>query len=73
MNPIPIKHETDPGFCPFCKCCGWEICTQFVGYVRGNHVSVESGQTRAGSHALRPKRANDVCVNTGVSIRAYRK
>jgi hypothetical protein len=62
---IPRK-DTDPGFCPFCDCKGWEICDHFVGYLQSTNV--ERSQL-----ALRHLGGNEATVDTGVSIRVYSK
>jgi hypothetical protein len=62
------------GFCPFCTCTGWEICSHFVGYARGQNVFCEA-DTRYGGICKkeRPLKPADVSVPTGVSIRVYSK
>lgn len=61
------------GDCPFCDAPKWHVCQHFTGYVRGGQVVSDSGQNKPGRSNFRPKRADEVAVNTGVSVRAYRK
>lgn len=69
-----MNTDDEPkGFCPFCDVTGWRICDHFTGYVRGDMVTNKSGQSKRGISNLRPKRADDIAVNTEVSVRAYRK
>lgn len=70
-----MKTDDEPkGFCPFCDVTGWRICDHFVGYVQGDHVKtvIENKYGRQ-AQSVRPKLASEVAVNTGVSVRAYRK
>lgn len=69
-----MKPDIEPrGFCPYCEVTGWRICQHFAGYVRGGMVVDDSGKGRPGKGNMRPKRADEVAVDTGVSVRAYRK
>lgn len=65
---LPSCPASKEGDCPFCDAPKWHICNHFVGYVRRDQV-----YSGFGKRDLRPKRANEVAVNTGVSVRAYRK
>ncbi len=70
MNSEPTEPKGD---CPFCDAPKWHVCDHFQGYVRGDQVTTDEHQKKQGKNGLRPKRADDVAVNTGVSVRAYRK
>lgn len=61
------------GDCPFCDARKWHVCKHFVGYVCGDKIVNDSGNGRKGRRSLRPKRADEVAVDTGVSVRAYRR
>ncbi len=66
-------NEEPKGDCPFCNAPKWHVCQHFTGYVRGDQVSNPEHQRKLGKDSFRPKRADEVAVDTGVSVRAYRK
>ena len=60
------------GYCPFCSVSGWEICDHFTGYLRGKNVTAENPVLGSRtSNMLRPLKASEVTVNTGISVRVY--
>ncbi len=64
-----MNDDIEPkGDCPFCDAPKWHICSHFTGYVQGG-VVMEGGRDRR-AHL---KRDDEIAVNTGVSIRAYRR
>ncbi len=69
-----MSEPTEPkGDCPFCDAPKWHVCEHFTGYVRGDQVFTTDDVRRRRKDAMRPKLAEEVAVDTGVSVRAYRK
>jgi hypothetical protein len=56
------------GDCPFCNAPKWHVCKHFAGYVRSGKLYIGDGKNRL---LQMPK--DTVCVDTGVSVRAYRR
>lgn len=59
------------GDCPFCDAPKWHVCEHFAGYVRRGRLAPDGTKTKARNTIPLP--ANAVCVDTGVSVRAYCK
>ncbi len=62
------------GWCPFCDVPLWHICEHFVGYIRNGWIT-GADPIRKGHRVPmnRPIGKDEVAVDTGVSVRAYRR
>lgn len=61
------------GDCPFCDAPKWHVCKHFVGYFRNGQIACQRPGQRGGRQEFRPLGPDDATVETGATIRVYRK